>query len=234
MTNICKRIFLLGLILCLTFGLFSFSNIAYASDNCVFPTIPTHIVNSLPTVKWDENNPEEINRTTENPDGCVTICVIDGVGPFTWTISGENFYFDVGSGVTTITTDDRCIRLCGSNNSCGSAIVSVKDAFNGVATGAVRDPENGIWTNWVYDFFGSGNIVGACTTSTGDTIYQALWSGCQVDCDYAGFGHQQWLDNKEKYGCIPDYPGCTWIEALQAWKRYKCIIYLRYQKYVCN
>ena len=234
MKHIRKRVFLLGVILQLTFGLFDQTSIAYATDYCVFPTIPDEIDNPLPKVKWDENNPDEINRTTENPDGCVTICVLDGVAPFTWTVSGENFYFNFGSGVTKITTDERCVNLCGSNNSCGSAIIKVKDAFNDVTTGALRDPENGTWTNWIYDFFGSGNISGVCEVSTGDAIYQALWFGCQVDCDYVGFGHQQWLENKEKYGCIPDDPGCTWIEVLQSWKRYKCIVYLRYKKYICN
>lgn len=133
-----------GLYLCLIFGfafiILTVARSTYSGDRCIIPTVTSEVTDPFPRLKWDQSNPDTVARNT-----CVIICVENGLPPFTWTVDGNGFYFDFGSGVTTVTVNQQCVSLCADENSCGSSIVTVQDAYGDIVTGSLRDPDHGYW-----------------------------------------------------------------------------------------
>ena len=89
-------------------------------------------------MEWDwANSAQTIVR-----DESVSVYVLGGVGPFTWSLSGTDFSLD------NTVTQARDNRLNAGPNSCGSATITVTDAYGSVAEGSVRNTSSGYWKTY--------------------------------------------------------------------------------------
>jgi hypothetical protein len=111
-------------------------------------------------ISWDDDNPE-----TGPVDGGVSLSVEDGVGPFSWAVSGA------GASFGTALTYGRGNYLTLSDF-CGSALVTVTDLFcNETCSGYIRSVDG----EWVFKRYGqyspiSCNGVGAPSNTTICTV----------------------------------------------------------------
>jgi hypothetical protein len=128
-SNTFKLCFLIPVIIfCLNLKGFSF-------DQCVPPDCPSDISTIPQTVEftadwlleWDPNNPQQINRNSS-----VTVNVINGVPPYSWSVSGSGFSLDDNI------TEGLSNTLLADYAACGSAEITVTDSRNATATGSVR------------------------------------------------------------------------------------------------
>lgn len=116
------------------------------SDECV----------DIEDIAYDyENSDEEIDR-----ESTATIFVTDGLGPFTWEVSGTGFWLDAEHTLTQIEIEGRTTTLYADNTACGSAAITVTGQC-GTCTGYVRATEG--------DWFLKSS--GECVISGSDTWY---------------------------------------------------------------
>lgn len=88
----------------------------------------------LPPI-WSPDNPEEIS-----PDSEEVISVEEGAEPYTWEVTGEDFFFAEDQ------TSDECNTLIAGPDACGTAHISVTDCLGSQVTGKVRSTEG----QWVF------------------------------------------------------------------------------------
>ena len=78
------------------------------------------------------------SATTINPDGTAYVAVNDGCPPFSWSVSGTDFYM-LGSD-----RDGRGNSLIAGASACGTATITVTDSCGGSVTEYVRCSD-GVW-----------------------------------------------------------------------------------------
>lgn len=88
--------------------------------------------------KWDPNNPETLTRNSS-----VTISITGGIPPYTWEVSGTGFTMEENQTMGLSNT------LIADGTACGSATITVTDAFDALITGYVRCT-TGQWSNKIY------------------------------------------------------------------------------------
>ena len=81
----------------------------------------------FPEFQYNPDNPEEIDRNSS-----VTISVIGGTAPYTWSVSGNGFSLSQNE------TEGLSNTLYANNDACGPAIITVTDAGSETVEGAVR------------------------------------------------------------------------------------------------
>jgi len=108
---------------------------AMGQEGCIVPTIPKNVegIETYLALQWNPTNPKTIDRNSE-----VTISVIGGFAPYSWSVSGNGFTLGVSKTTGLQNT------LYADDNACGAATVTVTDASGVTATGFVRS-ENGQW-----------------------------------------------------------------------------------------
>ena len=87
----------------------------------------TFIPGWLPQFQYDPANPQTIDR-----DNTITISVIEGNPPYTWSVSGTGF--DLEESQTTELSN----ILLADDTACGSADITVTDASGSTVKGSVR------------------------------------------------------------------------------------------------
>ena len=103
------------------------------------------------SVSYDSDNPATIARN----DSDIEITISDGIGPFTWAVSGTGF--SLGSATTT----GRSNTLNADGTACGSATITVTDVCSDSDTGYVRCT-SGQWvlkTDDVCVLSGTGTLI---------------------------------------------------------------------------
>jgi hypothetical protein len=91
-------------------------------------------------VAYDTVNSDE----TIDRDGTASVIITDGCPPFTWSVAGTGFWFDLAHTLTEIETDARTVTLYADDTACGSATITVVDDCEDSCTGYVRCTE-GQW-----------------------------------------------------------------------------------------
>ena len=87
-------------------------------------------------LEWAPDNPDTINS-----GGSVILAVRYGRGPFTWSVSGEP-----GWSLGSEQTESRFnTLLADTEESCGSATITVTDAEGSTVSGSVRNVDEGQW-----------------------------------------------------------------------------------------
>ena len=142
-----------------------------------------------PPFEYAPNNPEEIDRNSS-----VTISVIGGTPPYSWSVSGTGFHFESVTGPTTITIGLKVVQLWADDIACGSATITITDSAGQTATGYVRC-STGQWT-----------YMGYCQSALiGDTY------GCDVHSgpfliEYIG-GDERWATRHVNMRCATNDSG---------------------------
>ncbi len=99
------------------------------------PTIPQEYTPlPAPELEYNSNNPEEIYR-----DGSVTISVIGGTPPYSWSVSGTGF--SLAESQTTGLSN----TLFADSNACGSSTITVTDGSSAHVSFSIREPNHGQW-----------------------------------------------------------------------------------------
>jgi len=174
-------------------------NILRAEEQCYFMTVTKNVeYKDTWLLQWDPANPEEINPSTS-----VNVKVIGGWKKFTWSVSGEDFWFDSAQTITSIETDSKTVTLYAGSNACGPANIVVADSRDGSVTGSLRCT-NGQWvliSTGVCEMPGqltkSHWVGGYCERISGKG-WQKQWIcsdgdqvqgyyECPYDCDSDGF-----------------------------------------------
>jgi len=103
----------------------------------------------FPEFQYDPNNPDEIDRNSS-----VTISVIGGTSPYTWSVSGTGFSIPSS-------TTDRTNALSANNLACGSAAITVTDNCGDSCTGYVRCTAASRWAIKTSECIlsGSGTLI---------------------------------------------------------------------------
>lgn len=91
---------------------------------------------TYPPFQYDPDNPDEIDRNNSIP-----ICVIGGIPPYTWQVSGNGFSLSEGA------TKGLTNTLYANDTACGTATITVIDNCGNSCTGKVRCT-TGAWTTW--------------------------------------------------------------------------------------
>lgn len=60
------------------------------------------------------------------PNTSVSVAVIEGIGPYRWTVSGNGFYLDSGHSIKNIISESGAITIY-TQNACGTGVISVSD-----------------------------------------------------------------------------------------------------------
>lgn len=118
-------------------------------------------------LSYDDDNPETIARNDD-----VGITISDGIGPFTWSVSGTGFSFDD----ETTTAGSNTLRA--DNSACGVATITVTDACEDLVTGYVRCTTGSWCTCCSAATGGTPNPCGDGTVEVILGIYRA-----RVTCD---------------------------------------------------
>jgi hypothetical protein len=117
--------------------------INHAEEQCYVMTVTANIeYKDTWLLQWDPDNPEEIL-----PNGSVSVNVIGGWKNFSWSVSGNDFWFDSEHTLTSIETVSRTVTVYAGSNACGAATISVTDSRNVSATGSLRCT-NGKWSDY--------------------------------------------------------------------------------------
>jgi hypothetical protein len=82
---------------------------------------------TYPPFQYDPDNPDEIDRNNSIP-----ICVIGGIPPYTWQVSGNGFSLSEGA------TKGLTNTLIANDTACGTATITVTDTYGVPVTGYVR------------------------------------------------------------------------------------------------
>lgn len=139
------------------------------------------------SLTWDPENPETINQNDE-----ISVSVIGGLSPFTWSITGEDVE------LSSPTTSGRTNTLSSGPTACGAFNITVTDSVGNTCSGVVRCTQ-GSWVQ-CYDFH--------CINKCSDSVYfygvtgghLVLAKGCGRDsacsatevtgvCSYDGFSY---------------------------------------------
>jgi len=215
------------------------------AEPCPSPDCPPNISTIPGTVQypadwifeWDPSNPQEINR-----DSSVTVNVIGGYAPYTWSVSGTGF------SLADSQTQGLSNTLIVDNTACGPAFVTVADSRNSQpVAGSLRTLGYGQWV-------AKGPICGLAGEY--DSRYYDKWAGANIYTKVQGYQKQtqkvDQMSNKEcgalncesictwyddyNYRCNPTY-GCeTCIagnEALCFGNYCMCTMLLNYYEYEC-
>jgi len=98
-------------------------------------------------LEWHPDNPDTINS-----GGSVHLAVLYGKGPFAWSVSGEP-----GWSLASGQTEGRGNTLtAATEEACGSATITVTDARGNVATGSVRNVDEGMWSQIDFEIIFDG------------------------------------------------------------------------------
>ena len=131
---------------------------AVERDYCPFSLIQGNVIWRF---EWDPNNPDTMNRNDS-----VTLNVIDGLPPYSWTVSGNGFWLEESetAGLSNILYSDGTV--------CGSATITVTDSQDAWVEGSVRIPDHGRWQQICYD---SANCCYAPGPPTTPWYYSGGW-----------------------------------------------------------
>jgi hypothetical protein len=116
-----------------------------AQDQCYsdFSTITEAVVYDQDWFpEWDDGNSIEMAPTT-----CEPITLSDGAGPFTWRVEGTGFWFDEQHSITEQVIDSGSIDACADKTACGTAIITVTDAW-GIMLACPAYPCNNCGSNF--------------------------------------------------------------------------------------
>ncbi len=173
-------------------AILNLSGFSFAEDACSdnagaagLPTIPAEVDSSedLPTNLTLNSSSETIARNTN----LVLSIEIEGYDfrPYQWTVVGSGFHFNDISGpiYEETETPSEVIELWADNTACGSAIITVTNSYQKVATASVRVLNNGGWY-LVSDeqcSYWQRSSCAFCTVEDTFTIggyrYQNIWIG---------------------------------------------------------
>lgn len=123
------------------------------TEGNIGPTIPEtyeYPPDWFPEFKYDPNNQEEID-----PNSSVTINVIGGIPPYTWSVSGNGF------GLSQIQTNGLSNTLHADDTACGTATIIMTDACSQTVTGYVRCT-SGRWET--VETLGQSSVIGEPTS----------------------------------------------------------------------
>ena len=162
---------------------------------------------------WNPDNPQEIDRNSS-----VTISVIGGFPPYTWSVSGNGFSLSLNE--TEVTSN----ALYADDSACGTATIEVIDNYGVPVKGYLRSAI-GVWSQWGYrPMLGiescSGDVL--CVRShvviTEGKWRYSLEDSAAYHCCYpygggggSGFSNPPPGSNPDKYahaGCSPE--GACW------------------------
>jgi len=146
------------------------------SGQCTIPTITASVQYPpgwFPEFQWDPNNPQSINRNDS-----VSLSVIGGTEPYTWSVIGTGFYFEEDQ------TSEPLNTLIADGTSCGAAMVTVTDSEGLKVSGSLRQPNNGRWVliheescGEVVHRPGEGNCSNCSIVVVGIYRFQDCWWG---------------------------------------------------------
>ena len=138
-------LFILMFVLCLHFsGLALAGDCAGEADGIGSPTVPgefTIAPDWHPPLQYDPANPQTIDR-----NNTVTISVIGGIPPYTWSVSGTGFTLE------EIPDNELSYILHADGTACGAATIEITDTTDALIAGYVRCTTG----QWVY----KGHICG--------------------------------------------------------------------------
>ena len=139
----------------------------------------------FPEFQYDPNNPDEIDRNNS-----VTISVIGGFPPYTWSVSGNGFSLSLDE------TEGLSNALYADSTSCGSATITVTDDYGATVTGYVRCT-TGQWVLKSNDCGLSGSVANFYDweSSTYNRYFFELISGNKKQYQETNTG------NISKWGC---------------------------------
>ena len=141
------------------------SVLSYLDAETATPTIPEEYTPlPAPDFQYDPSNPDEIARNSS-----ISLNVVGGCSPFTWSVSGVGFTLDnaIITGLTNILNAD--------GTACGSAAITVTGSNGTVVTGYVR------CTIGTLNFIEScGSSTGSCSVWVGKYLFYAT---PQFECD---------------------------------------------------
>ena len=150
------------------------------------------------SISWDDDLTDDtIGRGTS-----ISIYVKDGLGPYSWSVSGTGF--TLGSPQT----DGVSNTLISDNTACGTAVITVTDFCEEVTTGEVRCT----FGQWIIQDYANANPSNPDPTncSTG-----RLDSGCQAGPLETINGKERWVLNNghcwgDKTGSCPGWGSVVW------------------------
>ena len=148
-------------------------------------------------VAWDD----ESNETTIDAGDHVNLSVVDGVGPFDWTLLN-----DVGgkAHMSRVTTVGRTNTLYVNWDACGTVTIQVKDACDDTTVGGVMITDNGKWTNCDHHREIEGIqcrcACGPCHLEVNRMVGPGMYF--HVNCGYVGCGTAEDPCASSLYGCI--------------------------------
>ncbi len=162
------------------------------------------MLSSPPELQYPDSNPDEVNP---NNQSAVTIHIVGGVSPYSWTASGEGFSF--AAAVTT----ERSNTLLVTTDACGAGGILVEDACGQIAVGSIRST-NGQWVlaNSCGEEIGPGGSVLAqnwCSSLQPDHYLVSPTEGWTfTKILYRVYKEPEYWNQCEKAPCeIPGYPG---------------------------
>jgi len=120
------------------------------------------------------------NPETISPSSTEGLLVVDGVGPYSWTVSGTDYT------LTYATTDNGVNGLIAGSNACGSATVTVTDDCETVVTIFVRSTS--VDSGWVFKGY-TCTMPGAPTEGDGRTRIVGNKRQIQYWHEYATSGY---------------------------------------------
>jgi len=144
-------------ILVLPFVIVLNPSILQAEERCFVRTVTANVeYKDTWLLQWDPDNPEKINRNSS-----VSVKVIGGWKNFSWSVSGNDFWFDSAHTITSIETDSRTVTVYAGSSACGAATITVTDSRNGSVTGYLRCT----YGQWVLKSTGVCEMPGPFTLS---------------------------------------------------------------------
>lgn len=120
-----KYFFFKWLLCC--FCLLLYAKQSNAVNECNQPVYPDQLVfeeciQNTTTMTWDSNTlVDDIAPKTS-----VSVAVIEGIGPYRWTVSGNGFYLDSGHSIKNVISESGSITIY-THNACGTGVISVSD-----------------------------------------------------------------------------------------------------------
>jgi hypothetical protein len=133
-----------ALICLMILAIFSYSPASSAGDCSIGPTIPAELNRACmeaEELSWDQalEPPSDEDGVQLAAPGAWVIHVKGGVGPYTWTVSGNGYHFAEGD--KEAVSDKSHITLFADFKACGVASISVKDSCSKkTITSAYRGP----------------------------------------------------------------------------------------------
>jgi len=179
------------------------SGVSVADDSCFqgLSTIPGNVqYDESWLLQWDPTNSDQMSREESEE-----IRVINGKAGFTWTISGDGFWFDADYTIKTIETKTRSVILYTDAKAC-SAKITVTDVSEDEVAGNMYYL-TGVWVlkasgecvmsgpatlyatgdhKYYYEYKSSGKRQTEVTYSKGGGFSLACPQPCDEHCDWCG------------------------------------------------